>query len=407
MPKEYDVAIIGAGPSGIACAYILSQKGFKIALLEKSVFPRDKTCGDALSMDVINQLTLMNPKLAQQFELITEKLPSYGIKLVSPGGYAIDMPLYKDENKRGGYVCKRIIFDNFFFEQLKQTNLVDIFLNTAATDIHFYDDRVSIESTNGTFTAKVIVGADGAHSIVKKKTLGPGIENNHYSAGLRQYFKNVQNFNSENFIELHFFKEILPGYLWVFPLTDNEANVGIGIPSSKIVKDKIHLKRVFQQLIKEHPSLKDRFKNAEPVEDIKGYGLPLGSFKNELSGERFLLLGDAASLIDPFSGEGIANAIRSGRIAADIITQAIIQNNYTSTFLRRYDKEVYRKMGLEFKVSRKMQKLSRYAWAFDFIAKRVQNSHYLKQFMRDALANVHKKKLMIGPKFLYHLFLKQ
>ncbi|MDE3236669.1 MAG: geranylgeranyl reductase family protein [Bacteroidota bacterium] len=408
MQQEYDVIIVGAGPAGIICAYLLKDKGLKVAIIEKSIFPKDKTCGDALSIDVVNQLQLIDPSLGQAFELLAEKIPSYGITVVSPAGHAIEMPLYKDSNdKRSGYVCKRVVFDNFLYEQLKKSDQVDFYLDTVVVDVDCTAENAAVHTTKGSFTTKMLIGADGAHSIVKKKMIGQAIAKEHYSAGLRQYFKNVKNFNSENFIELHFFKEILPGYLWVFPLPNNEANVGIGIPSSTISKKEIDLKKVFQQLIKEHPSLKERFKDAIPMESIKGYGLPLGSQKNKLSGERFLLLGDAASLIDPFSGEGIANAIRSGRIAADVITAAISGNNFSASFLHSYDKEIYRRMWLEFNVSRQMQKLSRFARAFDFIAGRVQNSNYLKDFMRDALASVHKKKVLIGPKFLYHLFLKK
>ena len=95
-------------------------------------------------------------------------------------------------------------------------------------------------------------------------------------------------------------------------MNDGKANVGIGMLSSHISQKKINLKVVLQKLIETHPQLKDRFINAKALESIKGFGLPLGSKKRRLSGDRYVLTGDAASLIDPFSGEGIGNAIRSG-----------------------------------------------------------------------------------------------
>lgn len=408
MQQKYDVIIVGAGPAGIICAYLLNNKELRIAIIEKASFPKDKTCGDALSLDVLNQLKIINPILAQEFELITEKIPSYGIKIVSPAGHVIEMPIYSDDNhKKCGYVCKRIVFDQFLYEQLKNNSEVDFYFDTTVEDVNCTFKSATVQTSKGTFDAQIVIGADGAHSIVKKKMIDKTIEKNHYSAGLRQYFKNVAHFNSENFIELYFFKEILPGYLWVFPLPNNEANVGIGILSSTISKKHLNLKKIFQQLINEHPLLKDRFKDAIPMENIKGYGLPLGSKKNKISGNRFLLLGDAASLIDPFSGEGIGNAIRSGRIAADVIISAFSKNNFSASFLHAYDKEIYRKMWPEFFISRKMQKLSCYARAFDFIGRKVEKSNYLKTFMQDTLTNVHKKKILIGPKFLFHLFLKK
>ena len=136
----------------------------------------------------------------------------------------------------------------------------------------------------------------------------------------------MSNFNEGNFIELYFFKDFVPGYLWVFPLPNNEANVGIGLLSSFISKKSVNLKEIFQKQLKEHPAFQERFKDAVPIETIKGYGLPLGSAMKQISGNRFLLLGDAASLIDPFSGEGIANGIRSGRLAADVVKEAMTKN---------------------------------------------------------------------------------
>lgn len=408
MVKEYDVIIIGAGPSGIICAYLLKDKGLNIALIEKSSFPKDKICGDALSLDVMNQLKLIDTNLAAAFELVAEKIPSYGIKIISPAGHSIELPLNHDEShNRCGYVCKRMVFDHFLYEQLKNNSTIDIFLDTTVTDVKCTAEKAVVNTSNGSFTTTMVIGADGAHSIVKKKMVSQAIEKKHYSAGLRQYFKNVHQFNTNNFIELYFFKQILPGYLWIFPLPNNEANVGIGVLSSKISKQHIDLKSVFEQLIKEHPALKERFADALPLENSKGFGLPLGSKKNKLSGERFLLLGDAASLIDPFSGEGIGNAIRSGRIAAEIIIAAFTNNNFSAAFLKRYDQEIYKRMWLEFMISKQMQKLSNYSKAFDYIARRVQNSTYLKNFMRETLDNMEKKKILIGPSMLFHLFFKK
>jgi len=405
-PIIYDVIIVGAGPAGTACAYMLSGKGYKIAVIEKATFPRDKTCGDALSLDVVNQLELMSPTLAESFDKFSHKTTSYGVKIISPGGYDLDLPIYKDGIKKCGYISERYAFDNFLFEEIAKKSDLHIFQNTTVTDVVFEKETILVKTENQTIIGKMVVGADGAHSIINKKTANHSVDKEHYSAGLRQYFENVKGFHEENFIELHFFPELLPGYLWIFPLPNNKANVGVGMLSSTVSKKKVNLKEVFQRLLKEHPSLKSRFENAQPLETIKGYGLPLGSKKRTLSGNRFLLLGDAASLIDPFSGEGIANAIRSGRVAADVLVDAINKNDFSGKFLIQYDKELYRRVWMELKVSKQLQNLCKYPKIFDFIIKKTQQSEYLKLFMKDALANVHKKKIITGPKFLYHLFLK-
>ena len=233
------------------------------------------------------------------------------------------------------------------------------------------------------------------------------VDKKHYSAGLRVYYENVASFHEDNYIELHFFKDILPGYLWVFPLADNKANVGIGILSSVVSQKKINLKEVLNNLITNNPHLKERFINARPLETVKGFGLPLGSKKRSLSGERFLLTGDAAALIDPFSGEGIGNAIRSGRVSAEHILECFRVNDFSADFNKAYDKEIYRRMWNEFKISTTLQKLIRYPFFFNFVVKKASQSKYLQQFFIEALANVEKKKkLLLKPSFYYGIFFK-
>lgn len=404
--NTFDVVIVGAGPSGISCALMLHDTGLKVALLEKATFPRDKTCGDALSLDIVNQLPMLSPEILKAFEALMTKVPSFGVKIISPKGYEVELPFYKNKEKKCGYICERFVFDNFLFEQLNKSAEITIFQQTLVTNIIFDAKEVTVETDKGAFSCKIVVGADGAYSTVNKKTKTIAVDKEHYSAGLRQYFENVTGFHKENFIELHFFPELLPGYLWIFPLPNGKANVGLGVLSSSVSAKKMNLTEIFNRLINTHPSLKTRFENAKPLETVKGFGLPLGSKKRKLSGNRFLLLGDAASLIDPFSGEGIGNAIRSGRVAADVVKKAFQENNFSEHFLSQYDKEVYRRVWNELRVSKQLQNLSKRAWFFDFIVKRTHQSRHLKEFLMEALENVHKKKILTGPKFLYHLFFK-
>lgn len=404
--NKFDVIIVGAGPAGISCALMLSTSGLKVALLEKSTFPRDKICGDALSLDIVNQLPILSVEVLKEFEALTTKVPTYGVKIISPKGYEVELPFYKNGQKKSAYLCERFVFDNFLFEQLTKKSNTEIFQQTSVTNLIFNPEEVLVETDKGIFSAQIVVGADGAYSVVNKKTKTIAVDKEHYSAGLRQYFKNVSGFHKENYIELHFFPELLPGYLWIFPLPDGKANVGLGMLSSSVIKKKINLKEVFNTLIYNHPTLKHRFEIAQPLTPIKGFGLPLGSKKRKLSGNRFLLTGDAASLIDPFTGEGIGNAIRSGRVASETISKAFLKADFSAKFLRQYDKELYSRIWNELRVSKQLQNLSKRAWFFDFIVKRTQKSRHLMLFLMEALENIHKKKIITGPKFLYHLLFR-
>ena len=120
-----------------------------------------------------------------------------------------------------------------------------------------------------------------------------------------------------------------------------------------------------------------------------------------------MLACDASALIDPFSGEEIANAIRSGRVAADHVLKCFEANNFSAAFNKGYDKEIYRRMWGEFKISSLLQKLISYPWAFNFAIKRAQQSKYIQQFLIEALANVEKKKkILFKPGFYFRMLFK-
>ena len=407
MVQSFDVVIVGAGPAGSSCAMKLANSGLRVALLDKATFPRDKTCGDALSVDVINQLEMLSPNLPVAFEKMQDKIASYGVKIFSPDHNHVDIPFIYKGNKSHGYISTRLSFDDLLFSEAKQTINVTVFENCTVSKVAVNADKTNIQTSQGIFEAPIVVGADGAHSIVSKFLGDIKVEKNHYSAGLRIYYENVHSFHEENFIELHFFKDILPGYLWIFPLADNKANVGIGMLSSTVSKKKVNLKDTLTNLLKTHPHLVERFKDAKPLETIKGYGLPLGSKKRNLSGDRFLLTGDAAALIDPFSGEGIANAIRSGRVAAEHLIKCFEHKNFSAAFNKAYDKEIYRRMWNEFKISRTLQRVVRYPRLFNFVIKKSKQSKYLQQFLIEALAEVEKKKkILMKPAFYFRMLFK-
>jgi menaquinone-9 beta-reductase len=404
--KQVDVIIVGAGPAGSACAICLAESGLQVALIDKAVFPRDKTCGDALSIDVVNQLSLISPSLADKFTLLRNKIASYGIKVFSADHSSIAIPLMYKNVKGCGYVSPRMDFDDLLFQHAKTLNNIHCFEDCAAEKIEYIKDAVCVTTKNIEFHARMIIGADGAHSVVAKQLADIPVDKAHYSGGLRVYYEGVTGFADDNLIELHFFKEVIPGYLWLFPLADGKANVGIGMLSSAISKKKINLKEVLQQLITTQPHLQERFKNAKALETVKGYGLPLGSKKRNISGDRFLLAGDSAGLIDPFTGEGIANAIRSGRIAATHTMAAFKANDFSEPFNKNYDKEIYAKMWKEFKISTLLQKLTTYPRLCNLIVKKAGSVRYIQQLLVQGLASVDKRKsILTNPRFYFNLFL--
>jgi geranylgeranyl reductase family protein len=404
--QAYDVLIIGAGPAGTSAAMALRGSALSVALVDGESFPRDKICGDALSVDVINQLKKLSPSLAQSFEKSTIATQSAGVRIVAPNNHAIDIPFHRDGGGRHGYVCRRTDFDMLMLAEARRGSNITVLESCAVNDLRMTSDVVTAKTSHGKIDAKIVIGADGAHSIVKRKLASSKINHRYHSAGLRMYHQLVGGFTAENFIELYFLRDILPGYLWIFPLPDGYANVGIGMLTSTLSAKKINLIRTFQQLLSTHPLMKNRFRNAVGLEPPRGHGLPLGGATRVISGNRFLLTGDAAALIDPFSGEGIGNAIRSGRFAAEQVLQSFSKNNFGARELRHYDDTMNKMLANEFRVSYNMLRLSKYPWLFNTIVDKANRNKQLHQTLVDALAFPDKKRWLISPGFYFNLLFR-
>jgi menaquinone-9 beta-reductase len=351
--SNYDIIIAGGGPAGSTCALALEHSGLRVLMVEKDVFPRDKICGDAVGINAQQIMGMLNPAYEHEMLEVLDRTTISKAKLYSPNFQAleIDFPI-------SGHCIRRKDFDTWLFEKAcAQNKQLTVWQGQGLKNVTTSAEGVQIETTDGQqATAKVIVGCDGAHSVVAKKLAEFKVDRRHYSGATRQYFRNIKGLEG-NALEVYFLKDYLPGYFWIFPLSRNEANVGFGMLSETISKRSIDLKKSMQQIISEIPEVAARFDDAEPLETIKGFGLPLGSKRYNLSGNRFLLCGDAASLIDPFSGEGIETAMESGLYAARHIMKCIKQNDFSAEALAPYDKQVYQKMWSNFKNHYYLQRL--------------------------------------------------
>jgi len=343
--STFDVIITGAGPAGSTCALTLKQSGLKVALIDKSTFPRDKICGDAVSSIAKRILRQINPELETDLLDFAPKTSITKAKLYSPKFQSLEIAFSKV-----GHCIRRLDFDNWLFEKATgQHPTLSVKLGNAVKQVQQQDGVNLVTLDNGeTLQSKLLIACDGAHSVAAKKLGQIQVDKKHYSGAVRQYYRNVKGLEG-NALEVYFLKGFLPGYFWIFPLSNNEANVGFGMLSDTISKQKIDLKKSLSAIIQSIPEIAERFKDAEPLEDIKGFGLPLGSKKHKLSGNGFMLCGDAASLIDPFSGEGIETAMESGKFAAEQAIKCFENNNFAAEYLKQYDERVYRKMWSNFK----------------------------------------------------------
>jgi geranylgeranyl reductase family protein len=406
---ETKVCIIGAGPGGATAALQLAQLGIECIVVDKAVFPRDKVCGDGLSGKVLTLLERIDKGIGQRLQEAMFKADSWGVTFVAPNRIGMDIPYrlgyQEDMSNPRGFVCKRIDFDNFLVDEMKRRSEIRLFEGTSIDKYELKPDGYHLSSKDGSFKVKadVVIVANGAHSGFTRDVAGIKMEPKHYVAGIRAYYKGITGLHKDNFIELHFLKNMLPGYIWIFPLPNGEANVGVGMLSNSARNKKVNLKQLMLDTLATDPVMKERFKNAELTGSIDGYGLPLGSKKRKLHGERYMLVGDAGFLIDPFTGEGIGNALYSGRIAAQQAAAAIAANDYSDTFFNAYDENVYRILGPELQVSTKLQKLIKYPWLFNMLMKMGSRNKQLKDLMSCMFHEVDLRKKLGKPMFYVKL----
>ncbi|MCK9203456.1 MAG: NAD(P)/FAD-dependent oxidoreductase [Bacteroidales bacterium] len=398
--QDFDIIIIGAGPAGTTLALNLAPTGLRIAVIEKEVFPRDKICGDALGGKVMNALKRIPDNAYNDFLHQVNKTPSWGIRFVAPNLKFLDVPFkltYHSPEPAPGYLCRRRDFDYYLFNRLKKYPNIRVFQGEKVILIKKIHERIMVESGNNCFYGNLVAGADGVHSSARKFLHPETINKKHFCVGIRAYFDNVSYPEPDHFIELVFLKELLPGYLWIFPSENGLTNVGLGIRQDKVKQGKENLVTFFLRLIKEHPFLCPRFKNARQASRIEAHTLPLGTASLPRSGNRTLLLGDAAFLVDPFTGEGIGNAMASGEIAAKVIKNCFNTNDFSDQALKQYDCDIQRRLIAEFKTSAKIQRLAKSAFLFDLIVNKARKNQEIRNILIGMYDDENLKKKLTRP----------
>lgn len=399
-----DVCILGAGPGGAATALKLSYLGIPSILIDKSIFPRDKVCGDALSGKVSVLFDRLDPEIMNRFREIAVQYDVWGIRFVPPNTPPIDLFFPLKSDKIGiapGYVSKRMDFDNFLINEVKKRENITFYDGINIEEIKKTPEGFELSDKSGLFkvSTRMLLAANGAHSSFTRKYVGINIEPKHYAGAVRAYYENVTMESDKNLIELHFIDEIVPGYFWIFPLPNNQSNIGLGLRTDVISKRKLNMKKCMEEIISNHPVLSKRFENASRLSEIVGYGLPLGSKKRSISGDHFMLIGDAAYLVDPMTGEGIGNAIYSGFMAAEQTQKCLEFNNFTAKYISDYDERVERVLGKEMILSYRLQKMLSYPIIVKIIAKIINGNKNLIRMMSDMYTDLEKRKQLVNPVF--------
>ena len=433
MPEsgaEFDAIVVGGGPGGSSAAGYLAKSGARVLLIEKEVWPRDKICGDAVggkSLSHVNELGVKADLESTPHFRVT------GILFSSPKGNSVRVPLPEEdvEKMEAGYALPRAQFDSLLFNrcQAMVREAGGSIIQGGEVRTVLFDDGgggedpgegsgdarhatgvvVRIGGRNGeerTFHTRELVGAGGyrcpvARSVVESSYNEIMMDRDHYCGGYREYWQNVKGCEANvGDIEIHFVDTVIPGYFWLFPVSENVVNVGIGMVMGLLDKQKKKLKALQADVIANHPMFKDRFAEAKMIPgSAKGWQLPFGSprkksskqpRRSSMNGVR--LVGDAASLIDPFSGEGVGNALVTGEMAARHITEK-------RPFIE-YQDEVWKVLGPELINSYRMQKLSRKSWLLNWFVGKAERKPVLQEMMTEMIASKEAQENLHSPWFM-------
>ena len=345
MKKDCDVIIVGAGPAGSAAAVILAQMGIDVLLLDKSRFPREKVCGDGIvtaSLEIIKQLGIDQNGF----------YPIHGVKINSPKNNSVHLQVRSKEPGQDTCIVPRTVFDTLLMQRALACG--SRFECVTVQNLLFDDERVcGVQGVNNGTTVqlsgRIVIGADGVHSVVARRLHRERQKDRHRLIALRAYLENFEM--TPHTVEVYLLNELIPGYLWVFPMGENRVNIGLGMRLDHYKNSTVNLESILNSFLS-RPEIKKRFTAGTMIKNIGKWPLHLASQKNiRRSYNGALLAGDAGAWIDPLTGGGICNALITGRIAGQVAGNAIRNNRADMDFLRTYEEKTDQKLNTELRCS--------------------------------------------------------
>ncbi len=330
VSRDADVIVVGAGPAGSATAHHLALAGHDVLLLEKTTFPREKVCGDGLTPRAVRSLVSMGIDTSEQAGWLHNK----GLRIIG-GGMRLEIP-WPDLASYPAYglVRPRSDFDDLLARQAVKSGAV-LRENTAVTGpVLDKSGRITGVTTKGengpvTYSAPLVVAADGNSS---RLSLAMGLETRDdrpMGVAVRTYYRSPRHDDDwlESWLELwdrgdDGRERLLPGYGWIFGVGDGTSNVGLGILNTSTAWGKVDYKDLLKRWLDQTPE-EWGFRDENRTQPVRGAALPMGFNRQPHYANGMLLVGDSGGMVNPFNGEGIAYAMESGEIAAQVISQAL------------------------------------------------------------------------------------
>ena len=348
---DADVIIAGAGPAGAAAACHLTRSGASVILLDRMIFPRDKVCGDFVGPSALIELDALGISEMDGYARtnIARRAALYidGEALIArPFPIIEGMPSY-------GRVIPRIALDNFIVDAARSAG-ARVMEGYSLTGFSADGGAVAVEaaSSNGrsTLRCRQLIGADGGSSTVARLMRGSAPPRRDRFIASRAYFTNVEGPDDQ--LDVYFGQNSFPGYCWLFPTGNGEANVGLGMALETWPAHNRTPADMLRRLMREDAALAARLRNASLRGKIVGWPLITYNHRLPIVSGRVMLIGDAAGLINPLNGEGIQYALLSARWAAETLAQCLRENDFSARALAPFAARVESEMRYDMALSR-------------------------------------------------------
>ncbi len=340
---QTEVAVVGAGPAGSVAAQRLAAVGVRVVLLEQATFPRDKPCGGGVSGRGLSVLARAGlDEWASRFP--APKL----LRLTSPDGQVLDVRPETGDGYCYGRTVPRRLLDARLAQAAVQAGarLVE---GTRVRGVEWADgSRRSVVADGLEVTAQLVILADGSHAPVTRH-LGLVREPPEMIA-VRRYF--VGDTGPADRLEIHFEPDVIPSYTWLFPEGDGYANVGVGVFTWRARRDGVVPRKVLARFVADPVATEGRLARAEPVGPLRGHPLRTRLGGTRTHAERVLVVGDAAGLVNPLSGEGIAPALESGELAATHALAALESGDFSAQALAAYSQALEARYEADWRAAR-------------------------------------------------------
>jgi flavin-dependent dehydrogenase len=306
------------------------------------------------------------------------------------------------------YSISRFEMDQVILEKVQNSDYAKLYQGCRIIDAVTQPEAVILTSDQGfKIAARLVIVATGSNNNILKY-FGLNVPKKDCAIGIRAHFENIDFEKSETSLFLD--NSLMPGGLYITPLTGSIYNVNLVVSLNKVSNENLNLREEFDKLIASNPTLAQRFAKGKRIGNFEGSMLFLGVRKRVIGGNRFLVVGDSAGLIEFFSGNGIPQALLSGRLAAQRAAQAIEKSDCSKEFLSQFEGDLYRKIKQNYSMGRVIYPLlhKRFfsGWVLKFL-NYLSGRRQTNGLVRDLLYQKEPAKVALNPRFLYQLLIQK